>query len=393
VGNSGTVAVIEKTLEKETFPNISLFSGISGTGKSTCAEIAGLRLVCDNPNGVEPCCMCPSCVNNIKALQSTGRGSRMIKYNAGNLSTRVDIQEMIKDIFVFQNTDERVVYIIEEVHSLNELQQTALLEEIDKIPKNVFIIFCTTKANRLLPELRNRSIPFNFNRLSVAEMNVLFEQLVLRHNIKVSNTKIKKVLVGYSKGVPRTLTEMFEFVLTNSFDDKTIIDFLGIIDEDVFINLFEFMRTGSMYDVSKYLTEILDSNSVPIFVNQFKDFMIRVMFLMEGDVREGFSPIEVSRIKAIFDGNKNFLKICGVVEKLDSSSENDLLFKVIKISQLVNGKELSNVFTDNSLNAVKQVATQKSLASQLNAAERQVRSEDTLTALDIDFLSSVGGEL
>ena len=124
-----SVAVIQQSLINGTFPHISLFSGISGTGKSTCAEIAGLYLTCDSPVDGEPCCTCLTCKNNIKALQTTGRSNRLVKFNAGTLSSRSDIQELIREIFVLQSSTDNLVYVIEEVHTLTDVQQTALLEE------------------------------------------------------------------------------------------------------------------------------------------------------------------------------------------------------------------------------------------------------------------------
>ena len=392
VGNMASVAVIQQSLINGTFPHISLFSGISGTGKSTCAEIAGLYLTCDSPVDGEPCCTCPTCKNNIKALQTTGRSNRLVKFNAGTLSSRSDIQELIREIFVLQSSTDNLVYVIEEVHTLTDVQQTALLEEIDKVPPNVFVIFCTTKPGRLLTELRNRALTFNFNRLSKQEMRVLLEQLCRIKGVVINQGKIKSMLLSYAKGIPRTLVELFEFIQGNDFEETTISNFLGIIDEESFILLFEAMKSASLYDAINVLEDLIDRRPLNVIISQLKDFMLRALFLIEGDVRDGFTVSEIQRINALFEKCSNFMQICSIIEGLEyNTSESEFKYKFVKIRQLLLGKQMRDIYINNGVNAVVQSKKAKAVSSEMARIESTVQNESSLKQLDLDFLTSLGG--
>ena len=145
IGNSQTVTILRQSVINHSFKQISVFSGMYGTGKSTCAEITGLALTCKEPVNGNPCLLCDNCRSTLSALRTTGASSHVIKINVAQKNTKADVDEMIRDIFILKASDTRVVYIIEEAHALSDAQQTALLEELDKIPEGVFVIFCTTK--------------------------------------------------------------------------------------------------------------------------------------------------------------------------------------------------------------------------------------------------------
>ena len=205
VGNTATLAIMRQSLHNGMFPHISVYGGVYGTGKSTCAEITAMALTCENEKSDNPCGVCPTCKANIQAFQTTGESSWVHKVNVGQKNSKADVDDMIRDIFVLQSGNRNSVYIIEEAHSLNDAQQTALLEELDKIASNVYVIFCTTKPTRLLKELRSRAIMFNFNRLNNAESTLLLNKCCEKSKVSLDGS-VKNLIIGYSKGVPRQIT-------------------------------------------------------------------------------------------------------------------------------------------------------------------------------------------
>ena len=133
VGNTATLAIMRQSLHNGMFPHISVYGGVYGTGKSTCAEITAMALTCENEKNDNPCGVCPTCKANIQAFQTTGESSWVHKVNVGQKNSKADVDDMIRDIFVLQSGNRNSVYIIEEAHSLNDAQQTALLEELSLI--------------------------------------------------------------------------------------------------------------------------------------------------------------------------------------------------------------------------------------------------------------------
>lgn len=388
IGNVSSVSVIRQSLNNGTFPHISIFSGMHGTGKSTCAEITSLYLTCNNPTLSNPCLSCPQCTSNIRALQNTGNSSRISKVNVGRINKKSDMEELIRNIFDLQISDQNVVYIIEEAHALDDNQQTALLEEIDRLSENVYIIFCTTKPTRLLQELRSRAITFNFTRLSNSEASALFELYCNKVHVTVTDTAIKEMILQYAKGIPRNIVNLIDFVCSNEFETKTVADFLGIIDEDTFLLLFEAMKSSDLFTMLNTLDSILDKNTKDTFIEQLKSFILRVMFLEEGGIVDGFNYTELERVHNVFDGF-DIVQIANIIESIKyNASESELKFKLLKIRQVLNCSDVKGIVRDNKVAAVRQSKQATELKEERDILEKQT-GDATLHELDISFLANL----
>lgn len=388
VGNVSTISVIRQSLHNGTFPHIAIFSGLYGTGKSTCAEIVSMSLTCTNTIDDNPCMSCAQCTNNLKALQSTGVSSRVSKVNVGRINKKSDMETLLKDIFDLQISEQSVVYIIEEAHALDDSQQTALLEEIDRLSDDVYIIFCTTKPTRLLPELRSRAITFNFTRLSNSEASTLFELYCTKRNITVASSEIKEMILQYAKGIPRNIVNLIDFVCSNEFETKTVADFLGIIDEDTFLLLFESMKSSDIYTMISVLEEALSKNTKDTFIEQLKNFILRVLFFEEGSIVDGFNFSEMERIHTVFD-NHDITQIASIIENIKyNASESELKFKLLKIRQLLRSSDMGSIITNNKIAAVQQSKKAMQIREEQENLVRQVE-EPSLQLLDMDFLANL----
>ena len=176
-GNFGTLSLLKSSVITNSVPNFILMSGSSGTGKSSSAEILSLALTCENRVDEEPCLTCETCKSNLLALQGKGISSRVKKINLGQKNEKSDVNDLISEVFRLERTNGNVVFILEEVHSLDAGKQTALLEEIDKLDPNVYVILCTTKRKGLLDELANRAINFKFTNLKTSESRLLLDKV------------------------------------------------------------------------------------------------------------------------------------------------------------------------------------------------------------------------
>ena len=388
IGNVSSVSVIKQSLKNNSFPHISVFSGMYGTGKSTCAEIVSLYLTCDNPINDNPCLSCPQCRASLNALQNTGSSNRVFKINVGRINKKADMEELMKDIFDLKISDRNVVYIIEEAHALDDGQQTALLEEIDRLSSNVYIIFCTTKPTKILPELRSRAVTFNFTRLNDSEASVLFELQCDKKHITIRDNSIKEMILQYAKGVPRTIVNLIDFICSNDFETQTIADFLGIIDEDSFLLLFESMVASDMFSMITAIDNLLSKNTRDAIIEQMKSFILRVLFLEEGGIVEGFNVQELERVHLVFD-NSDVVKIAKIIDSIKyNASESELKFKLLQVRQLLNGTTVAAIIADNKINAIQQYKESVRLQEEQDNLVQQ-STDASLSLLDIDHLSSL----
>lgn len=391
IGNVSSVSIIQQSLKNGTFPHIAIFSGMHGTGKSTCAEIASLYLTCDHPQDGNPCLGCPQCLNSIKALQNTGVSNRISKINVGRINKKADMEDLIKNIFDLKISDQNVVYIIEEAHALNDEQQTALLEEIDRLSENVYIIFCTTRPTRILQELRSRAINFSFNRLNNSEASVLFELYCRKINVTVTDNEIKDMILRYAKGIPRNIVNLIDFICSNEFENKTIAEFLGIIEEDSFLLLFEAMKGEDFTTMLNVLDDLLGKHTRDLFIEQLKTFILNVLFFIEGGIVDPFNVGEMERVHNVFD-NTDVLQIAGLIEAIKyNATESEIRFKLLKLRQLLltGSSSVKPIISNTHSVAHKQSVLAQQIGTAQETYTQQAKNSNSLQKLDIEFLTNL----
>lgn len=391
IGNSNIIPVIRQSLVNKTFPQISIFSGVYGTGKSTCAEIVSLALTCDNTTNGNPCLMCDKCNNTINALQKTGANTRVIKINVGQKNTKADVDAMIKDIFILKASEDAVVYIIEEAHALLESQQTALLEELDKIPNGVYVIFCTTKITKIIPELRSRAINYAFSRISDADASILLDRLCIRQKFPISQ-EAKKILIAHARGIPRQLTNLYEFVANGQYKTETLAAFLGVINEGDFINLFEATKSDDMFIYTHTLDQFIKAYPLDSFIEQLKEFILKVVFLLEGNIKDGITSEEATQMRSVF-ANTDILKIASAVGNIpNNASEADFKFAMLRIRQYLHNKTLADIVKDNAVTASIQKTKAQAMYNENTIQKHEEQNNTQMKAISMSFLNQFGGD-
>lgn len=388
IGNFSTVAVIKSAVANGSFPNFSIMAGDSGTGKSTCAEIVSLRLNCENPVDSNPCLHCESCRVNLASLQGNGNSTRVKKVNLGDSEVRKDLSTMITQIFKLDVSHGKSVFILEEVHSLNEAGQTALLEEIDKLSSNVHVILCTTKPSRLLEELRNRSITFHFSKLKSSESKVLLEKILNKTHIDLPSN-VRAEILKHSKGVPRRIVNLVDFVTKNNCDYNTIIDFLGIINPKVFYMLFKTSSDISSY--TNYLNELVLDHTIDDLVYNFKKYLMDLHFISAGVSTFYSNTTKQDKEIALEIGKEYLYKIQNLIYSTTIIEDYDFIFLMLKVRSLILQAKNTNKNTINpSINSVQsttnnQVTNSSALKdSSIYLSPQEVAMKSQMKANSID---------
>lgn len=390
VGNNDTISLLQRNLVNGTLPNFCIFSGTMGTGKSTCAEIASLYLTCEHPVHGEPCLECDSCRNNLEALKTTGKSSRIFKINLGRYNSKSDVEKMIHEIFVLEAyPGKNTVYILEEAHALPQYLQTALLEEIDRIQNNTYVIICTTKISSLLPELVSRGIQFNYNRLNNSSMRILLDRYTKSLG-KTVDDGTARLLLGSARGIPRNLVNLVDFIINSRASVSEIQGFLGYVSDTTYIELFRTLLHGGMNDIVVYLDDLVGSNDIPKLVRQMKDFVLRVIFYLEGGVDDtSWTPDDKSDIRSIFK-DTNLLKLGSYVEKQKTNmSDTELKLSLINLKSIIINQNVGSVIGDKTSSILRQ----RKEAARLNVERNKVENSNDHTdnVMTLDQFSGYGG--
>jgi len=188
-GNKQTIESLKNDLKKKELPQVILFSGETGTGKTTLARILA---------------------NEVNA-----KGKDFIEYDSAQF-TGIDVIRKIR-------TDSRFmplgggskVFLMDEVHQISSAAQEGFLKELEDTPKNVYYFLCTTNPEKLKPTLVGRCIHYQLEKLSKDDMISLLEYVVKQEKEKLDK-EVYKTIVKTAKGHPRNALNILQQVLTVS---------------------------------------------------------------------------------------------------------------------------------------------------------------------------------
>lgn len=372
IGNQHCISILKTCITQGTLPHFTIFHGIGGTGKSTCAEITALAMTCQHTMNGSPCLECTSCKSNLDAIKSGTKSSTVAKINLGRENTKTDVDRMIKEIFTLQSSERNCVYILEEAHALSTALQTSLLEEIDRLDSKTYIILCTTKLNDLIPELRSRAVLFQFKRLTDKESRLLLDKYLQDNRISMEE-EAKLAILNYTKGIPREIVTSTEFLSRNTKTLEELLDHIQQINDTVYFELFQVLATGTIYDLNCYLKEEVDKYDIRNFINGLKEFYINMFFQIEGNVdtlAHTSNVMEFTSVSEILKKVDRF-SLGNLINKLPSNAKRvDLSFFLINLYQYFHNKKTSDIVREKK----QSVITQKSIAA-VSANEVEKSSE------------------
>lgn len=387
VGNTTTVKLMKGALANNKFPRFSICAGLPGTGKSTCANIAALSLTCENPFNGEPCLQCESCKKNLEAIENTGQTSNVVCKNLAATKSRKDVLELIEEIFVLQPIMGNKVYVLGEFHCLSPADQSAFLEEIDRLDDNTYIILTTSKVNKLLKEIRSRGITFNFNRLNEKECKLLFDNTCELLQAGKGTKKVFNQLYEYSRGIPRDLVNLVEFVNENEPTEDEINDFLQRISSEQFSLIL-----GTLYsDLAEgleLLDELLNKYNIDLIIEQFKNYIVNLTFYAVAEIKGVLTKKDIEYLGDAINPSAIY-KISIMTKGLNSnSSESDFKLAMIQIGMMLKNKKTSDIYSLNNSMASKQNVNAKRLHTEINKIEQESKETD-LGKLDKDSLKNM----
>ena len=158
-------AHITETLQKQVAENRTshayLFTGLRGTGKTTCAKILAKAVNCEQPVNGDPCCRCPSCLGI-----ENGNFLDVLELDAAS-NNGVDQVRALRDEAIYSPANVRKrVYIVDEVHMLSTPAFNALLKILEEPPEHLMFILATTELHKVPATILSRCQRFSFKRIT-----------------------------------------------------------------------------------------------------------------------------------------------------------------------------------------------------------------------------------
>ena len=175
VAQRGIVTALRNQVASGRVGHAYLFTGVRGTGKTTCAKILAKAVNCEHPVNGNPCNQCAAC----RGIDD-GSILDVVEIDAAS-NNRVEDVRALRDEAVFSpaNVNKRV-YIIDEVHMLSNSAFNALLKILEEPPAHLMFILATTELHKVPATILSRCQRHSFKRIPVdtiaARLNYVAQQ-------------------------------------------------------------------------------------------------------------------------------------------------------------------------------------------------------------------------
>lgn len=176
VGQDAVVASIKSLLERKD-NHAYVFTGPSGTGKTTLARIIAKAVGCSKNN--------------------------LMEVNAANFSGADSMREVTENLHLSGLGESQTKFvIIDEAHALSKAAWQVLLKPVEEPPEHVYWAFCTTEPMKIPETIRTRCAEYELKPVEAEDIFNLLTDVVAQEKLKVKE-EVLSLIADKCDGSPR----------------------------------------------------------------------------------------------------------------------------------------------------------------------------------------------
>ena len=181
VAQRGIVTALRNQVASGRVGHAYLFTGVRGTGKTTCAKIFAKAVNCLHPKDGDPCGECEICkgINNGSILD-------VVEMDAASNNGVDDIRDLRDETAYTPSACHYKVYIIDEVHMLSTAAFNALLKTLEEPPAHVIFILATTEIQKVPATILSRCQRYDFTRIGPEDIAQRVEYIAGQEGLELT---------------------------------------------------------------------------------------------------------------------------------------------------------------------------------------------------------------
>ena len=182
VGQRGIVTALRNQIATGRVGHAYLFTGVRGTGKTTCAKIFAKAVNCLHPQNGDPCGECEICkgIDNGSILD-------VVEMDAASNNGVDDIRDLRDETAYTPSACQYKVYIIDEVHMLSTAAFNALLKTLEEPPAHVIFILATTEIQKVPATILSRCQRYDFTRIGPEDIAQRVEYIAGEEHLELTS--------------------------------------------------------------------------------------------------------------------------------------------------------------------------------------------------------------
>ena len=181
VAQRGIVTALRNQVASGRVGHAYLFTGVRGTGKTTCAKIFAKAVNCLHPHNGDPCGECEICkgIDNGSILD-------VVEMDAASNNGVDDIRDLRDETAYTPSACHYKVYIIDEVHMLSTAAFNALLKTLEEPPAHVIFILATTEIQKVPATILSRCQRYDFTRIGPEDIAQRVEYIAGQEGLELT---------------------------------------------------------------------------------------------------------------------------------------------------------------------------------------------------------------
>lgn len=245
--------ILENQVRTKTVQSAYLFTGPSGTGKTTSARIFANMI-------------------------NDGKGNP-IEVDAASNSGVDNIRQIIEDAKRKPLDAEYKIFIVDECHSLSSESWQALLKTLEEPPKFTIFIFCTTNPEKIPATILSRVQRFQFNKISQKGIfNRLCNIMAMEHYPEPDMDAIDYIAKVSSGGMRDAITLLDKCLsLSHEVTLENVLKTIGSEDYSTFITFLSALEKKEKEISIKVVEDVYNAGKdVKQFMKDFAKFVLEV---------------------------------------------------------------------------------------------------------------------
>tara|TARA_B110000116_G_scaffold117666_1_gene102062 strand:- start:760 stop:2355 length:1596 start_codon:yes stop_codon:yes gene_type:complete len=308
LGQKDIVEILSNAILNNRLSHSFVFSGPSGTGKTSTARVFAKSINCENSikgNFDISKCECLSCteINNYSS-------QTVVELDAASSIRQVeDLTEvMIDKINFLPGANKYKVYILDEVHMLSRHSFNALLKTLEEPPKHLITILVTTDPEKIPQTIMSRCQILEFKSIDIEQISNKLVKIATseKRNLSFENSQ---TIALHSDGSLRNAENLLEKCLLKISDEnlskESIENALGLINSDIPLKIIENLLNKNIEYSMKILNTQFEKNSnFESIINSFRQLcrnLIHFKYNLDADKisKKLGENISIDKIKII----------------------------------------------------------------------------------------------
>ena len=298
VGQRAIVTALKNQITANRVGHAYLFTGVRGTGKTTCAKIFAKAVNCLHPVNGDPCGECEICkgIDNGSILD-------VVEMDAASNNGVDDIRDLRDETAYTPSACKYKVYIIDEVHMLSTAAFNALLKTLEEPPAHVIFILATTEANKIPVTILSRCQRYDFRRITIDTIAARLSELMEKEGVDVEEKAIRYVAKagdGSMRDALSLLDQCIAFYLGQKLTYDKVLEVLGTVDTEIFSQMLRTILAGDVTGSIRTLETLLNrGKELGQFVTDFTWYLRNLLLVKSADETEELLDVSTENLKLL----------------------------------------------------------------------------------------------